>query len=62
MLHTGLEVQLLVKTLGSLLAQFGCEGKKVASFCFSHLPFLAKRDVGKEKDGEKMTDMNRQDG
>lgn len=62
MLHTGLEAQLLVKTLGSMLAHFGWEGKKVASSWFSHPPFLAKRDVRKERDGEKKTDISRQDG
>lgn len=60
--YTGVEVQLLVKTLGSILAHFGWEGKRVASFWFSHPPFLAKRDVGKERDREKKTDIHRQDG
>lgn len=62
MLRTRLEVQLLVKILGSVLAHFRWEGEKVASFCFSHLPLLAKRDVGEVRDGEKKTDISRQDG
>jgi len=48
MFHTELELQQLVKTLGSVLAHFGWEEKKIASFWLSHPHLLAKGDVGKE--------------
>lgn len=62
MLHTGLEVVLLVKTLGSILANSSWEKNKLKKnkyiyICivgFSHPLFLSKRDEGKERGGEKI--------